>query len=98
MGTHDQTQIASRDAADPERAVVAALERAERAAPGSLSPEGRARIERWQNLQISTKEEARKAERAARLVAQADPDTRSSAELATSQQLSAQLLEEAGRG
>jgi hypothetical protein len=61
MGSHDQTQIAERDAADPERAVVAALERAERAAPGSLSAEALARVSAWREAELARKAAARAA-------------------------------------
>ena len=61
MGSHDRAQIAERDAADPERAVITALERAERAAPGSLSPEARTRVDRWREAEVARKA----AERAA---------------------------------
>jgi len=62
MGSHDRAQIAQRDAADPERAIATALERAERAAPGSLSPEALARVDRWREAELARKAAEREAE------------------------------------
>lgn len=59
MGSHDRAQIAERDADDPERAVITALERAERAAPGSLSPEALARVAAWREAALARKAQAR---------------------------------------
>lgn len=59
MGSHDQAQIAALAACDPERAIVTALERAERAAPGSLSPEALARVAAWREAELARKAQAR---------------------------------------
>ena len=55
MDPHDQRERARIEAQDPERAAVTALQRAERAMPGSLTDAARARIADWERSQLAGK-------------------------------------------
>lgn len=92
MGSHDRAQIAARDAADPERAIVTALERAERAAPGSLSPEALARVAAWRAAELARKTAEREAE--AKLMALAKKYGKAPTEIAAMSPADLALLQE----